>query len=91
MPDYNRDDQSNGALFKAKVRKSDKSPSLRGHLTLTKSLLKELVEEAKAGKPAKLSLSAWNNTSKAGNQYISVAASKYVEYNKDENNEEDPF
>jgi hypothetical protein len=89
MADYNSEDRSTGALFKAKVRKTEKSPALRGELTLTKALLKELVEEAKVGKPIKLSISAWNNTSKAGNQYISLAASKWVEREKVE--EETPF
>jgi|LakMenEpi03Aug12_release.lakeMendotaPanAssembly.Ray.scaffolds.fasta_scaffold24761_2 hypothetical protein len=91
MADYNRDDRSTGALFKAKVRKNDKSPALRGELTLTKALLKELIEEAKVGNPIKLSISAWNNTSKAGNQYISLSAQKYVEYKKEEADEETPF
>ena len=93
MPDYNNEDRSTGALFKAKARKSDKSPALRGELTLTKALLKELVEEAKAGRPVKLELSAWNNTSKAGNQYISLAAKKFVEWKKDSSEvlEDDPF
>jgi len=93
MPDYNREDRSTGALFKTKVRKTDKSPALRGELTLTKALLKELVEEAKAGRPVKLELSAWNNTSKSGNQYISLAAKKFVEWKKDssEVSEDDPF
>lgn len=89
MADYNRDDRSTGALFKAKVRKSEKSPAMRGELTLTKDLLKQLVEAVKAGKPAKLSISAWNNTSKAGNQYISLAASQWVE--REEANEDAPF
>jgi hypothetical protein len=82
MADFNRDDRSTGALFKVRDRKSDKHPALRGELTLTKDLLKEMVEEAKAGKPIKLSISAWNNTSKAGNQYISLQASKWVEREK---------
>jgi hypothetical protein len=54
-------------------------------------LLKELIEEAKVGNPIKLSISAWNNTSKAGNQYISLSAQKYVEYKKEEADEETPF
>jgi len=91
MADYNQGDRSTGALFKVKERKSDKHPAMSGELTLTKALLKELIEEAKAGKPIKLSLSAWNNTSKAGNQYISLSAQKYVEYKKEEADEETPF
>lgn len=79
MADYNRDDRSTGALFKSKTMKSEKSPAMRGELTLTKDLLRQLVDSVKAGKPAKLSISAWNNTSKAGNQYISLAASQWVE------------
>lgn len=76
MADY--EDRSTGALFKNKNMKSDKHPAMRGELTLTKVLLKELVEAAKAGDPIKLSISAWNNTSKSGNPYISLAASKWV-------------
>jgi hypothetical protein len=92
MADYNQGDRSTGALFKVKERKSDKHPAMSGELTLTKALLKELIEEAKAGKPIKLSLSAWNNTSKAGNQYVSLAAKKYVEYGKkEESDDETPF
>lgn len=94
MADYNQGDRSTGALFKVKERRSDKHPAMSGELTLTKALLKELIEDAKAGKPIKLSLSAWNNTSKAGNQYVSIAAKKYVEYNaakKEELDDEVPF
>jgi hypothetical protein len=91
MADYNQGDRSTGALFKVKERKSDKHPAMSGELTLTKALLKELIEEAKAGRPIKLSLSAWNNTSKAGNQYVSLAAKKYVEYTKKEEDEDVPF
>lgn len=76
MSDY--EDRSTGALFKNKNIKSDKHPAMRGELTINKALLRELVDAAKAGDPIKLSISAWNNTSKAGNQYISLAASKWV-------------
>ena len=92
MADYNQGDRSTGALFKVKERKSDKHPAMSGELTLTKALLKELIEDAKAGKAIKLSLSAWNNTSKAGNQYVSIAAKKYQEYGKkEEADDETPF
>ena len=92
MADFNQGDRSTGALFKVRERKSDKHPAMSGELMLTKALLKELIEDAKAGKPIKLSLSAWNNTSMAGNQYVSISAKKYVEYNKKEDPEDEvPF
>jgi len=79
MVDYNSGDRTQGALFKVRDRKSDKHPAMRGELTLTKALLKELIEEAKANRPIKLSVSAWNNTSRSGIQYISLSASKWVD------------
>lgn len=88
MADYNQGDRSTGALFKVKERKSDKHPAMTGELTLTKALLKELIEEAKAGNPIKLSVSAWNNTAKSGLQYISLSAKKWV---GKELNDEVPF
>lgn len=76
-------DSGQGALFENNRRQKDTHPNMRGELTLTKPLLKELVEMAKAGKEIKLSLSAWNKRAKSGTEYVSLAAQAYVEFKKD--------
>lgn len=79
MADYSNKDMTQGALFVNKKKTKDNQPDFRGELTLSKALLRELVEMVKAGKEAKLSLATWNKTSKAGNQYQSMAAQVFVE------------
>jgi len=76
-------DSGQGALFENNRRQKDSHPNMRGELTLTKPLLKELVEMAKAGKDIKLSLSAWNKRAKSGTDYVSIAAQAFVEFKKD--------
>ena len=76
-------DSGQGALFENNRRQKDTHPNMRGELTLTKPLLKELVEMAKAGKEIKLSLSAWNKRAKSGTEYVSIAAQAFVEFKKD--------
>jgi hypothetical protein len=76
-------DSGQGALFENNRRQKESHPNMRGELTLTKPLLKELVEMAKAGKEIKLSLSAWNKNAKSGMPYVSLAAQAYVEFKKD--------
>jgi hypothetical protein len=76
-------DSGQGALFENNRRQKDTHPNMRGELTLTKPLLKELVEMAKSGKEIKLSLSAWNKRAKSGTEYVSLAAQAYVEFKKD--------
>lgn len=77
-------DSGQGALFENTRRQKDSHPNMRGELTLTKPLLKELVEMAKAGKEIKLSLSAWNKRAKSGTEYVSIAAQAYVEFKKED-------
>jgi len=88
MVDYNRDDRSTGALFLNNNKKGETSPDHIGDLTLTKSLLKELIEEAKAGNPIKISINAWDNKSPRGKEYISLSARKWV---KKESSFDTPF
>lgn len=71
---------SKGALFVNTRRKSDNQPNFRGEVTLTKAVLKELVDEVKKGNEAKLAVAAWERKSKAGNTYLSLSVQKYVEY-----------
>ncbi len=42
-----------------------------------------MVEKAKAGEEAKLSLSVWKKNSKAGNEFMSVAGQIYVDFKKE--------
>jgi hypothetical protein len=77
-------DSGQGALFENDRRTKDSHPNFRGELTLTKPLLKELVDMAKEGKEIKISLSVWNKVAKSGKAYMSIAAQAYVEYSKNE-------
>ena len=59
MADYSNRDMTQGALFINNRKKQTNHPDFRGELTLSKALLKELVEKVKEGKEAKLSLAVW--------------------------------
>jgi predicted transglutaminase-like protease len=83
MADYSNRDMTQGALFINNRKKQTNHPDFRGELTLSKALLKELVEKVKEGKEAKLSLAVWKKKSKAGNEYQSIAASIFTDYKKD--------
>lgn len=89
MAEYQNRDITQGALFINNRKTSQNQPDFRGELTLSKALLKELVEKAKAGEEAKMSLSVWKKKSKAGNEFMSVAAQIYQDYKKKD--EEVPF
>lgn len=83
MFEYQNRDMTQGALFINNRKKAANQPDFRGELTLSKALLKELVERVKEGKEAKLSLAVWKKKSKAGNEYQSIAAQIYTEYKKE--------
>jgi len=89
MADYQNRDMTQGALFINNRKQKASHPDFRGELTLSKALLKELVERVKEGKEAKLTLAVWKKQSKAGNEYQSIAAQIHTEYKKD--SEEVPF
>jgi hypothetical protein len=59
-------------------------------MTLSKDLLKELVEVVKSGGEAKLALAVWPKTSKNGVEYLSLGVKKHEPYRKP-GAEEDPF
>ena len=82
MAEYQNRDITQGALFINNRKTSQNQPDFRGELTLSKALLKELVEKAKAGEEAKMSLSVWKKKSKAGNEFMSLAAQIYTDYKK---------
>lgn len=83
MSDYKNRDLTQGALFHNNRKTSPNQPDFRGELTISKALLRELVEKAKAGEEAKLSLSVWKKNSKAGNEFMSVAGQIYVDFKKE--------
>lgn len=71
MPSY--DDKSQGAIFPERNRKSEKSPTSTGFLTLTKADLQALVAKAKAGEEIKLRVSAWSREGNSG-KFLSILA-----------------
>ena len=95
MAEYQNRDITQGALFINNRKNSQNHPDFRGELTLSKALLKDLVEKVKAGGEAKLSLAVWKKKSKAGNTYLSLSVQKYVEYKPQpidtSPQEDDPF
>jgi uncharacterized protein (DUF736 family) len=88
MADYQNRDMTQGALFINNRKKQQNHPDFRGELTLSKALLKDLVERVKEGKEAKLTLAVWKKKSKAGNEYQSIAAHIFTEYKKDGGSDE---
>lgn len=64
-----------GILFVNKAQ-NDKAPSFKGDIELSAEVVKFLVENLRAGKPAKLELAGWNKTSSKGTQFISLKLSK---------------
>lgn len=74
-----KDQPEKGALFFVKHKKSDRSPSLSGNIVLSEELLKIAGNLIRDGKPAKLNLSAWENTSKKGTDYYGLKISEYKE------------
>lgn len=90
MAEYQRKENV-GSVFNNKYKTGKSQPDMTGDIVLSKELLKELVERVKEGKEPKLSLSVWKNTSKAGNQYQSVAVKIYTEYKKNTGDIEVPF
>jgi hypothetical protein len=83
MSEYQNRDMTQGALFINSRKTATNQPDFRGELTLSKALLKDLVERVKEGKEAKLSLAVWKKKSKAGNEYQSIAAQIHTEYKKE--------
>lgn len=66
---------NSGALFINKTKKSDSHPSLRGSIHVDKVLLENLINQS-SGALVEIAISGWNQKSKAGDPYISLAASE---------------
>jgi len=71
-----------GALFQ-NVKKSPAHPDLRGDLFLDKTFLVDQMDRSK-GNLVKISIAAWNNTSKTGKPYTALTASQPYEKAADE-------
>ena len=76
-----------GAIFANSYKKIPKHPDWTGTIELSKTLLKALVERAKANQEISISLAMWDRQSKDGKTY------KYVSVELPEIKEEevDPF
>lgn len=82
MAEYQQKDNT-GNVFDNKYKETKSHPDMTGTIVIGKDLLKELVEKAKEGKPAKLAVSVWKNTGKSGKPYQSVSLKLFKEYKKD--------
>ena len=79
MPNYD-EDRTQGALFNNQQKQQDNHPDMRGELTISKALLRELVEKAKEGEQPKLTLAVWKKTSKNGNAYMSLSGQIFKDW-----------
>ena len=61
-----------GALFVNDRKQSDKAPDWKGDVELSVNLLKHLTDQAKAGRPAKVSIAGWNRAAKNGATFIGL-------------------
>ena len=78
-----------GGIWKNQNAKSEKDPGYKGHIVITEEMLKTLVvlmrnrawpqDGEKADLGPRIGLSAWLNTSKAGEKYFNVASSVYYD------------
>lgn len=79
------DKDNSGVLFTVNEKTNERGPDRTGSLTLSADIVKELAALVKAGKPAKLSLSAWNNVGQtSGKPYLGLKTKVYVEKAKDD-------
>lgn len=72
--------QTKGVVFKNGRKTKETQPDLLGTISLSRDLLKELVEKAKAGEEPKISVSIWEAQSRAGQPYWSVKGQLWKEY-----------
>ena len=66
---------SGGALFKVDSN-NPKAPVQQGDIVLQRDLLKQLVDEAKAGREAKLRVTCWRREGRKG-PFLSVSLEEY--------------
>jgi uncharacterized protein (DUF736 family) len=63
-----------GSLWHNDKKSSDNHPDMRGEIVVDKQLLMDQIN--KGENPVKLSISAWNRTSLAGRDYMSLSVSE---------------
>ena len=74
------DKENAGVLFTVTEKSKETAPDRTGNIVLGPGLVKALVAAVKAGKPAKISVSAWENTGKtSGKSYLGLRVSEYKE------------
>lgn len=66
---------NSGALFINQKKNSPNHPDMRGDVHLDKTFLIGLMDKSN-GPLVKVAISAWNKTSAAGNEYLSLSASE---------------
>ena len=66
---------NSGAMFINTQKKSHNHPDMRGDVHLDKTFLIGLMDKSN-GPLVKVALSAWNKTSAAGKEYLSLSASE---------------
>ena len=82
-----------GAIFENSYKKIPKHPDWTGTIELSKTLLKALVERAKANQEIAISLAMWDRQSKEGKtyKYVSVELPEIKEEEVDPFDDEVPF
>lgn len=74
------DKENAGVLFTVTEKSKETAPDRTGNIVLGPDLVKALAAAVKAGKPAKISVSAWENTGKtSGKAYLGLRVSEYKE------------
>ena len=71
MPDY--EPRTGGVLFPNDRKQNPKEPDFRGNFEITREVLGQLIRRAKENGEIKLSIAAWEKTSKRGNQFMSIS------------------
>jgi|ETNvirenome_6_85_1030632.scaffolds.fasta_scaffold242410_2 hypothetical protein len=72
---------SGGALFKVDSN-HPKAPVQQGDIVIQRDLLKQLVDEAKAGREAKLRVTCWRREGRKG-PFLSVDIKEYGEWERE--------
>ncbi len=74
------DKDNAGVLFTVIEKTKETGPDRTGNIVLSADLVKALAAAVKAGKPAKISVSAWENIGKtSGKAYLGLRVSEYRE------------
>ncbi len=82
-----------GAVFANTYKKQPKHPDFTGEIELSKSLLKALVERAKANQDLSISMAMWDRVSKDGKvyKYVSIELPEIKEEEVEVFDDEIPF